>query len=148
MIFSLLFVWLPTFLFLLTCNYPLWPCLTPFAILSLAPPPHPPSPSLPLFTSSMEEGVRSSGSCGGVVLSCTDKLNRRTVLVRPVSKQDTFSHFSGFFPPVRIHPFHFFLGWLCFTSSNSGTKKTLCMILRDRFNLVWLLLRNFPLVLN
>ncbi|XP_068178837.1 intermembrane lipid transfer protein VPS13B-like isoform X2 [Antennarius striatus] len=48
----------------------------------------------------MEEGVRSSGSSGGVVLSCTDKLNRRTVLFRPVSKQDTFSHFSGFFPPT------------------------------------------------
>uniref|UniRef100_A0A8K9WXE2 Vacuolar protein sorting 13 homolog B n=1 Tax=Oncorhynchus mykiss TaxID=8022 RepID=A0A8K9WXE2_ONCMY len=36
------------------------------------------------------------GRCGGVVLSCTDKLNRRTVLVRPVSKQDSFSHLSGF----------------------------------------------------
>lgn len=56
----------------------------------------------PLVPSSVEEGVRRSGSCGGVVLSCTDKLNRRTVLVRPVSKQDTFSHFSGFFSPVRI----------------------------------------------
>lgn len=56
----------------------------------------------PLVPSSVEEGVRRSGSCGGVVLSCTDKLNRRTVLVRPVSKQDAFSHFSGFFPPVRI----------------------------------------------
>lgn len=56
----------------------------------------------PLVPSSVEEGVRRSGSCGGVVLSCTDKLNRRTVLVRPVSKQDTFSHFSGFFSPVRF----------------------------------------------
>lgn len=56
----------------------------------------------PLVPSSVEEGVRRWGSCGGVVLSCTDKLNRRTVLVRPVSKQDTFSHFSGFFSPVRI----------------------------------------------
>lgn len=63
--------------------------------------------SLPLLTPSLEEGVRSSGSCGGVVLSCTDKLNRRTVLVRPVSKQESFSHFSGFFPPVRIQCFPF-----------------------------------------
>lgn len=61
-------------------------------------------PSL-LLTPSSEEGVWSSGSCGGVVLSCTDKLNRRTVLVRPVSKQDSFSHFTGFFPPVRIQCF-------------------------------------------
>lgn len=66
------------------------------------------SSSFPLPTST-EEGVRSSGTCGGVVLSCTDKLNRRTVLVRPVSKQDTFSHFSGFFPPVRIQLLSFSL---------------------------------------
>ncbi len=38
--------------------------------------------------------------CGGVVLSCTEKLNRRTVLLRPLSKQEPYSHFS-FFPPVR-----------------------------------------------
>lgn len=75
--------------------------------LSLALPPI--FSSFPLPTSSTEEGVRSSGTCGGVVLSCTDKLNRRTVLVRPVSKQDTFSHFSGFFPPVRIQLLSFSL---------------------------------------
>lgn len=60
------------------------------------------SSSFPLLASSAEKGLRSSGTCRGVILSCNDKLNRRTVLVRPVSKQDTFSHFSGFFPPVRI----------------------------------------------
>uniref|UniRef100_A0A9J8BQX9 Vacuolar protein sorting 13 homolog B n=1 Tax=Cyprinus carpio carpio TaxID=630221 RepID=A0A9J8BQX9_CYPCA len=36
---------------------------------------------------------------GGVVLSCTEKLNRRTVLLRPLSKQEPYSHFS-FFPPT------------------------------------------------
>lgn len=80
----------------------------------------PSSSSFPLPTSSTEEGVRSSGTCGGVVLSCTDKLNRRTVLVRPVSKQDTFSHFSGFFPPVRIQLLSFSLDS---ASINSGTKQ-------------------------
>uniref|UniRef100_A0A4W3GSR1 Vacuolar protein sorting 13 homolog B n=1 Tax=Callorhinchus milii TaxID=7868 RepID=A0A4W3GSR1_CALMI len=49
---------------------------------------------------SLGEGPWSLGHFGGVVLSCTDKLNRRTLLVRPVSKQDPFSHFSGFFPPT------------------------------------------------
>ncbi|KAM9390542.1 intermembrane lipid transfer protein VPS13B-like [Salvelinus alpinus] len=56
------------------------------------------------------------GRCGGVVLSCTDKLNRRTVLVRPVSKQDSFSHISGFLLPtaakvleVSSHQQHGFL---------------------------------------
>ncbi|XP_042611477.1 vacuolar protein sorting-associated protein 13B-like [Cyprinus carpio] len=36
---------------------------------------------------------------GGVVLSCTEKLNRRTVLLRPLSKQEPYSHFI-FFPPT------------------------------------------------
>uniref|UniRef100_A0A8B9JRE5 Vacuolar protein sorting 13 homolog B n=1 Tax=Astyanax mexicanus TaxID=7994 RepID=A0A8B9JRE5_ASTMX len=40
------------------------------------------------------------GVCGGVLLSCTDKLNRRTVLLRPASRHDPFSHFSTFFPPT------------------------------------------------
>ncbi|XP_061529703.1 intermembrane lipid transfer protein VPS13B-like isoform X2 [Phycodurus eques] len=35
------------------------------------------------YRCSTEEGVRHN--CGGVVLSCTDKLNRRTVLVRPTA---------------------------------------------------------------
>lgn len=53
------------------------------------------------ITSSFGEDSWSLGKCGGVFLSCTDKLNRRTLLVRPVSKQDPFSNFSGFFPSVR-----------------------------------------------
>lgn len=62
---------------------------------------------LPLFhasfiTSSLGEDSWSLGQYGGVFLSCTDKLNRRTLLVRPISKQDPFSNFSGFFPSVRI----------------------------------------------
>ncbi|XP_063055639.1 intermembrane lipid transfer protein VPS13B-like [Engraulis encrasicolus] len=55
------------------------------------------------YRTSLEEGPGGGlrGGGGGVVLSCTDKLNRRTVLVRPVSKQDPFNHhFSGFFPPT------------------------------------------------
>ncbi|KAG5271733.1 hypothetical protein AALO_G00183420 [Alosa alosa] len=52
------------------------------------------------YKTSPEERSSGGGLCGGVVLSCTDKLNRRTVLVRPVSKQDPFNHFSGFFPPT------------------------------------------------
>ncbi|XP_058602808.1 intermembrane lipid transfer protein VPS13B isoform X2 [Onychostoma macrolepis] len=46
------------------------------------------------YRSSAEESP-----CGGVVLSCTEKLNRRTVLLRPLSKQEPYSHFS-FFPPT------------------------------------------------
>ncbi|KAK6325959.1 hypothetical protein J4Q44_G00016030 [Coregonus suidteri] len=69
------------------------------------------------YKTSPEEGSGLAvGRCGGVVLSCTDKLNRRTVLVRPVSKQDSFSHFSGFVPPtaakvleVSSHQQHGFL---------------------------------------
>lgn len=40
------------------------------------------------------------GVCSGVLLSCTDKLNRRTLLLRQAKHQDPFSHFSAFFPPV------------------------------------------------
>ncbi|XP_069393279.1 intermembrane lipid transfer protein VPS13B isoform X6 [Paralichthys olivaceus] len=75
--------------------------------------------------SSMEDGVRSSGSCGGVVLSCTDKLNRRTVLVRPVSKQESFSHFSGFFPPTAakvLEGSHQQHGFLSITYTQAVTK--------------------------
>uniref|UniRef100_A0A665TE46 Vacuolar protein sorting 13 homolog B n=1 Tax=Echeneis naucrates TaxID=173247 RepID=A0A665TE46_ECHNA len=74
---------------------------------------------------SMEDGVQSSGSCGGVVLSCTDKLNRRTVLVRPVSKQDSFSHFSGFFPPTAakvLEGSHQQHGFLSITYTQAVTK--------------------------
>uniref|UniRef100_A0A3Q1CBY2 Vacuolar protein sorting 13 homolog B n=1 Tax=Amphiprion ocellaris TaxID=80972 RepID=A0A3Q1CBY2_AMPOC len=77
------------------------------------------------YRCSMEEGVRSSGSCGGVVLSCTDKLNRRTVLVRPVSKQDSFSHFSGFFPPTAakvLEGSHQQHGFLSITYTQAVTK--------------------------
>nr|XP_046188564.1 vacuolar protein sorting-associated protein 13B-like [Oncorhynchus gorbuscha] len=69
------------------------------------------------YQTSPEEGAGLAvGRCGGVVLSCTDKLNRRTMLVRPVSKQDSFSHLSGFVPPtaakvleVSSHQQHGFL---------------------------------------
>uniref|UniRef100_G1NW61 Vacuolar protein sorting 13 homolog B n=1 Tax=Myotis lucifugus TaxID=59463 RepID=G1NW61_MYOLU len=50
------------------------------------------------YRSSLGKECWSLGQCGGVFLSCTDKLNRRTLLVRPVSKQDPFSNCSGFFP--------------------------------------------------
>ncbi|XP_018414838.1 PREDICTED: vacuolar protein sorting-associated protein 13B isoform X3 [Nanorana parkeri] len=50
------------------------------------------------YRSSLGENCWCLGQYGGVFLSCTDKLNRRTTLVRPVSKQDPFSNFSGFFP--------------------------------------------------
>ncbi|XP_072317743.1 intermembrane lipid transfer protein VPS13B-like isoform X2 [Eucyclogobius newberryi] len=75
--------------------------------------------------SSPEECARSSDSCGGVVLSCTDKLNRRTVLVRPVSKQDSFSHFSGFFPPTAakvLEGSHQQHGFLSITYTQAVTK--------------------------
>nr|XP_019946668.1 PREDICTED: vacuolar protein sorting-associated protein 13B [Paralichthys olivaceus] len=77
------------------------------------------------YRRSMEDGVRSSGSCGGVVLSCTDKLNRRTVLVRPVSKQESFSHFSGFFPPTAakvLEGSHQQHGFLSITYTQAVTK--------------------------
>ncbi|XP_054637998.1 intermembrane lipid transfer protein VPS13B-like isoform X1 [Dunckerocampus dactyliophorus] len=75
------------------------------------------------YRRSMEEGVRSS--CGGVVLSCTDKLNRRTVLVRPVSKQDSFSHISGLFPPTAakvLEGSHQQHGFLSITYTQAVTK--------------------------
>ncbi|XP_058503196.1 intermembrane lipid transfer protein VPS13B-like isoform X1 [Solea solea] len=77
------------------------------------------------YIRSMEDGVRSSGNCGGVVLSCTDKLNRRTVLVRPVSKQDSFSHFSGFFPSTAakvLEGSHQQHGFLSITYTQAVTK--------------------------
>ncbi|CAJ1061446.1 LOW QUALITY PROTEIN: vacuolar protein sorting-associated protein 13B-like [Xyrichtys novacula] len=77
------------------------------------------------YKCSTEEGIWSSGSCGGVVLSCTDKLNRRTVLVRPVSKQDTLSLFSGFFPPTAakvLEGSHQQHGFLSITYTQAVTK--------------------------
>nr|XP_040021415.1 vacuolar protein sorting-associated protein 13B-like isoform X1 [Gasterosteus aculeatus aculeatus] len=74
---------------------------------------------------SPEEGAQGSGGCGGVVLSCTDKLNRRTVLVRPVSKQESFSHFSGFFPPTAakvLEGSHQQHGFLSITYTQAVTK--------------------------
>ncbi|KAI7806135.1 putative vacuolar protein sorting-associated protein 13B-like [Triplophysa rosa] len=46
-----------------------------------------------------EERAWRVGPCAGVVLSCTDRLNRRTVLLRPLGKHDPHNHFS-FFPPT------------------------------------------------
>ncbi|KAF3840419.1 hypothetical protein F7725_019136 [Dissostichus mawsoni] len=72
-----------------------------------------------------EEGVQSSCGSGGVLLSCTDKLNRRTVLVRPVSKQESFSHFSGFFPPTAakvLEVSHQQHGFLSITYTQAVTK--------------------------
>ncbi|KAL0963316.1 hypothetical protein UPYG_G00304530 [Umbra pygmaea] len=75
---------------------------------------------------SPEEGIWAAGRYGGVVLSCTDKLNRRTVLVRPVGKHDSFSHLSGFFPPTAAkvlegssHQQH---GFLSITYTQAVTK--------------------------
>lgn len=42
---------------------------------------------------------RSSAEEAAVVLSCTEKLNRRTVLLRPLGRQEPHSAFS-FFPPA------------------------------------------------
>ncbi|XP_067217864.1 intermembrane lipid transfer protein VPS13B-like isoform X4 [Chanodichthys erythropterus] len=53
------------------------------------------------YRSSAEESPPRAGPCGGVVLSCTEKLNRRTVLLRPLSKQEPYSHFS-FCPPTAV----------------------------------------------
>ncbi|XP_036393864.1 vacuolar protein sorting-associated protein 13B-like isoform X1 [Megalops cyprinoides] len=77
------------------------------------------------YKSSPEEGPRCLGRCGGAVLSCTDKLNRRTVLVRPVSKQDPLSHFSGFFPPTAakvLEVSHQQHGFLSITYTQAVTK--------------------------
>ncbi|XP_049585798.1 intermembrane lipid transfer protein VPS13B isoform X1 [Syngnathus scovelli] len=75
------------------------------------------------YRCSTEECVRQS--CGEVVLCCTDKLNRRTVLVRPVSKQDSFSQFSGFFPPTAakvLEGSHQQHGFLSITYTQAVTK--------------------------
>lgn len=82
-------------------------CLSPFHAL--------------FITSSLGEDSWSLGQCGGVFLSCTDKLNRRTLLVRPISKQDPFSNFSGFFPSVRIL-FVFFVFVFVFLNRTSTNK--------------------------
>ncbi|XP_062322182.1 intermembrane lipid transfer protein VPS13B [Osmerus eperlanus] len=77
------------------------------------------------YKSSPEEGVLRAGPCGGVVLSCTDKLNRRTVLFPPVSKQDSFSHFPAFFPPTAakvLEVSHQQHGFLSITYTQAVTK--------------------------
>nr|XP_015804809.2 intermembrane lipid transfer protein VPS13B isoform X1 [Nothobranchius furzeri] len=77
------------------------------------------------YRSSMEEGAWSVGGCREVLISCTDKLNRRTVLVRPVSKQESFSHFSGFFPPTAakvLEGSHQQHGFLSITYTQAITK--------------------------
>uniref|UniRef100_A0A670KB47 Vacuolar protein sorting 13 homolog B n=1 Tax=Podarcis muralis TaxID=64176 RepID=A0A670KB47_PODMU len=77
------------------------------------------------YRNSFGEDSWSLGKCGGVFLSCTDKLNRRTLLVRPVSKQDPFSNFSGFFPSATAklldgsHQQH---GFLSLTYTKAVTK--------------------------
>ncbi|NWZ22532.1 VP13B protein, partial [Asarcornis scutulata] len=77
------------------------------------------------YRNSLGEDSWSLGQCGGVFLSCTDKLNRRTLLVRPISKQDPFSNFSGFFPSTTAklldgsHQQH---GFLSLTYTKAVTK--------------------------
>ncbi|XP_029418619.1 vacuolar protein sorting-associated protein 13B isoform X3 [Nannospalax galili] len=77
------------------------------------------------YQSSLGEECWSLGQCGGVFLSCTDKLNRRTLLVRPVSKQDPFSNCSAFFPSTTTklldgaHQQH---GFLSLTYTKAVTK--------------------------
>ncbi|ELW47427.1 Vacuolar protein sorting-associated protein 13B [Tupaia chinensis] len=77
------------------------------------------------YRSRLGEECWSLGQCGGVFLSSTDKLNRRTLLVRPVSKQDPFSHCSGFFPSTTTklldgsHQQH---GFLSLTYTKAVTK--------------------------
>ncbi|XP_032982549.1 intermembrane lipid transfer protein VPS13B isoform X6 [Rhinolophus ferrumequinum] len=77
------------------------------------------------YRSSLGEDCWSLGQCGGVFLSCTDKLNRRTLLVRPISKQDPFSNCSGFFPSTTAklldgsHQQH---GFLSLTYTKAVTK--------------------------
>lgn len=79
------------------------------------------------ITSSLGEDSWSLGQYGGVFLSCTDKLNRRTLLVRPISKQDPFSNFSGFFPSVRIL-LKFLNTELSLINANKKREKTLKLI--------------------
>ncbi|XP_071410193.1 intermembrane lipid transfer protein VPS13B isoform X5 [Pithys albifrons albifrons] len=77
------------------------------------------------YRNSLGEDSWSLGQCGGVFLSCTDKLNRRTLLVRPISKQDPFSNFSGLFPSTTTklldgsHQQH---GFLSLTYTKAVTK--------------------------
>uniref|UniRef100_A0A8C2Y556 Vacuolar protein sorting 13 homolog B n=1 Tax=Coturnix japonica TaxID=93934 RepID=A0A8C2Y556_COTJA len=77
------------------------------------------------YRNSLGEDSWSLGQYGGVFLSCTDKLNRRTLLVRPISKQDPFSNFSGFFPSATAklldgsHQQH---GFLSLTYTKAVTK--------------------------
>uniref|UniRef100_G3UMT5 Vacuolar protein sorting 13 homolog B n=1 Tax=Loxodonta africana TaxID=9785 RepID=G3UMT5_LOXAF len=77
------------------------------------------------YRSSLGEECWSLGQCGGVFLSCTDKLNRCTLLVRPINKQDPFSNCSGFFPSTTAklldgsHQQH---GFLSLTYTKAVTK--------------------------
>ncbi|NXA45453.1 VP13B protein, partial [Nothocercus julius] len=77
------------------------------------------------YRNSLGEDSWSLGQYGGVFLSCTDKLNRRTLLVRPMSKQDPFSNISGFFPSTTAklldgsHQQH---GFLSLTYTKAVTK--------------------------
>ncbi|NWY01214.1 VP13B protein, partial [Nothoprocta ornata] len=77
------------------------------------------------YRNSLGEDSWSLGQYGGVFLSCTDKLNRRTLLVRPMSKQDPFSNISGFFPSATAklldgsHQQH---GFLSLTYTKAVTK--------------------------
>ncbi|KAJ8013405.1 hypothetical protein DPEC_G00052920 [Dallia pectoralis] len=78
------------------------------------------------YRASQVKGCCVVGHSGGVVLSCTDKLTRRTLLVRPVSKLDSFSHFSGFFPPTAAKvlevPSHQQHGFLSITYTQAITR--------------------------
>ncbi|XP_074124521.1 intermembrane lipid transfer protein VPS13B isoform X6 [Sminthopsis crassicaudata] len=77
------------------------------------------------YKSSLGEECWSLGQYGGVFLSCTDKLNRRTLLVRPVCKQDPFSNFSGFFPSTTsklLDGSHQQHGFLSLTYTKAVTK--------------------------
>ncbi|XP_018123635.1 vacuolar protein sorting-associated protein 13B isoform X3 [Xenopus laevis] len=77
------------------------------------------------YRSSFSEDCWCLGQYGGVFLSCTDKLNRRTTLVRPVSKQDPFSNFSGFFPSTTaklLESSHQQHGFLSLTYTKAVTR--------------------------
>ncbi|KAM4705859.1 intermembrane lipid transfer protein VPS13B [Rhinophrynus dorsalis] len=77
------------------------------------------------YRSSLTEDCWSLGQYGGIFLSCTDKLNRRTTLVRPVSKQDPFSNFSGFFPSTTaklLESSHQQHGFLSLTYTKAVTR--------------------------
>ncbi|KAG8441800.1 hypothetical protein GDO86_010832 [Hymenochirus boettgeri] len=77
------------------------------------------------YRSSFSEDSWYLGQYGGVFLSCTDKLNRRTTLVRPVSKQDPFSNFSGFFPSTTaklLESSHQQHGFLSLTYTKAVTR--------------------------